>query len=48
MPQNKASSFKPAFVLLVIADGAMYAPLGPFFAWISDRLPRTAQAGRPP
>jgi len=32
------SSFWPAFVLLVIADGAMYAPYRPFFAWISDRL----------
>jgi hypothetical protein len=40
------SSFWPAFALLVIADGAMYAPYGPFFAWISDRLPRTSPAGR--
>jgi hypothetical protein len=42
------SSFWPAFVLPVIADGAMYAPYGPFSAWISDRLPRTSPAGRSP
>ena len=42
------SSFWPAFVLLVIAAGAMCAPYGPFFAWISDRLPRTSPAGRSP
>jgi hypothetical protein len=39
---------RPAFVLLMIADGAMYAPLGPFFARVSDRLPRTSPAGRSP
>jgi hypothetical protein len=31
------SSSWPAFVLLVIADDAMYAPYRPFFAGISDR-----------
>jgi MFS family permease len=42
------SSFWPAFVLLGIADGAMYAPYGPFLTRISDRLPRTSPAGRSP
>jgi hypothetical protein len=42
------SSFWPAFVLLVVADVAMYAPCGLFFAWISDRLPRMSPAGRWP
>jgi sugar phosphate permease len=40
-----ASSFWLAFVLLVIAGGAMYAPYGPFFAWISERLPRNVAGG---
>jgi len=34
------SSFWPAFELLVIAGGAMYAPYGPYFAWIPETLPR--------
>ena len=34
------SSFWPSFILLVIAGGAMYAPYGPYFAWIAERLPR--------
>jgi hypothetical protein len=42
------SSFWPTFVLPVIAAGAMCAPYRPFFAWISDRLPRTSPAGRSP
>ena len=29
-----------SYTLLVIAGGAMYAPYGPFFAWISELLPR--------
>ena len=33
----RVPSFWPAFVLLVIADDAMYAPYRPFFAGISDR-----------
>ena len=28
------------FSLLVVAGGAMYAPYGPFFAWIAEILPR--------
>ncbi len=28
------------FALLVVAGGAMYAPYGPFFAWIAELLPR--------
>ena len=39
------SSFWPGFVLLVIAGGAMYAPYGPFFAWISEVLPRNVAGG---
>jgi sugar phosphate permease len=39
------SSFWPSFVLLVIAGGAMYAPYGPFFAWIAERLPRNVAGG---
>ncbi len=34
-------SFALAFVGLVIAGGCMYAPYGPFFAIIPERLPRT-------
>ena len=37
--------FWPAFVLLVIAGGAMYAPYGPFFAWIAETLPRNVAGG---
>ena len=33
------SRFWPAFILLVTAGGGMYAPYGPFVAWIADRLP---------
>ena len=39
------SDFWFGFVLLVIAGGAMYAPYGPFFAWISERLPRNVAGG---
>ncbi|HEY7576889.1 MAG TPA: MFS transporter [Acetobacteraceae bacterium] len=39
------SSFWPSFVLLVIAGGAMYAPYGPFFAWIAEVLPRNVAGG---
>jgi MFS family permease len=39
------SNFWPGFVLLVIAGGAMYAPYGPFFAWISETLPRNVSGG---
>jgi sugar phosphate permease len=37
--------FWPSFILLVIAGGAMYAPYGPFFAWIAERLPRNVAGG---
>ncbi|MFR0357675.1 MFS transporter [Streptomyces sediminimaris] len=36
-----SSHFWLSFVLLVIAGGAMYAPYGPYFANISELLPRT-------
>jgi sugar phosphate permease len=39
------SHFWPSFILLVTAGGAMYAPYGPFFAWISERLPRNVAGG---
>jgi nitrate/nitrite transporter NarK len=39
------SSFWPGFVLLVVAGGAMYAPYGPFFAWIPETLPRNVAGG---
>lgn len=34
------SHFVSAFVLLVLAAGAMYAPYGPYFAFIPEFLPR--------
>lgn len=40
-----ASNFWPAFALLVIAGGVMYAPYGPFFAWIPEVLPRNVSGG---
>jgi sugar phosphate permease len=39
------SSYWFSFVLLVIAGGAMYAPYGPFFAFITDVLPRNVAGG---
>ncbi len=33
-------NFWPAFVMLVVAGGAMYAPYGPYFAYIPEFLPR--------
>jgi MFS family permease len=39
------SNFWPSFILLAIAGGAMYAPYGPFFVWISERLPRNVAGG---
>ncbi len=39
------SNFWPSFILLAIAGGAMYAPYGSFFAWISERLPRNVAGG---
>jgi len=37
-------SFALAFVGLVIAGGCMYAPYGPFFAIIPERVPRSVTA----
>jgi len=34
-----------SFVLLIIAGGAMYAPYGPFFAVITEVLPKNVSAG---
>jgi sugar phosphate permease len=39
------SNFWLSFLLLVIAGGAMYAPYGPFFAMITEVLPRNVSAG---
>lgn len=37
--------FGLSFILLVIAGGAMYAPYGPFFAAITEVLPKNVAAG---
>ena len=37
-------SFPIAFVCLVVAGGCMYAPYGPFFAIIPERLPKNVTA----
>jgi len=37
-------SFPAAFVCLVLAGGCMYAPYGPFFAIIPERLPKNVTA----
>jgi len=39
------SSFWLSFVLLVIAGGALYAPYGPFFAVITEILPKNVVGG---
>ena len=39
------TSFWLSYILLVIAGGAMYAPYGPFFAVITEVLPRNVSAG---
>src|SRR3954463_6686068 len=39
------SNFWLSFVLLVIAGGAMYAPYGPFFAIITEILPKNVAGG---
>lgn len=39
------SNFWLSYLLLVIAGGAMYAPYGPFFAVITEVLPRNVSAG---
>ncbi len=40
-----SSSFGLSYALLVVAGGAMYAPYGPFFAFISESLPRNVAGG---
>ncbi len=40
-----ADKFWFSFVLLVIAGGALYAPYGPFFAVITEILPRNVAGG---
>jgi sugar phosphate permease len=39
------SHFWLSYILLVIAGGAMYAPYGPFFAVITEVMPRNVSAG---
>ncbi len=39
------TNFWLSFVLLVIAGGAMYAPYGPFFAIITEILPKNVSGG---
>ncbi len=39
------TNFWLSYTLLVIAGGAMYAPYGPFFAVITEVLPRNVSAG---
>jgi MFS family permease len=40
-----ASNFWLSFALLVTAGAAMYAPYGPFFAWIAEVLPANVAGG---
>jgi sugar phosphate permease len=40
-----ASHFWVSFVLLVVAGAAMYAPYGPFFAYLADTLPANVAGG---
>ena len=37
--------FWVSYALLVLSAAAMYAPYGPFFAWISELLPRNVAGG---
>jgi sugar phosphate permease len=37
-------SFTYSFAFLILAGGLMYAPYGPFFAFIAERLPRNVAA----
>lgn len=39
------SHFLASFLLLTVAGLAMYAPYGPFFAWISEILPSNVSGG---
>jgi len=40
-----ASNFWASFVLLVIAGAMMYAPYGPYFAFLAEALPRNVAGG---
>lgn len=40
-----ASNFWASFCLFLVAGGAMYAPYGPFFAFILDVLPKNVAGG---
>jgi len=40
-----AAHFWLSYALLVISAAAMYAPYGPFFAWITELLPRNVAGG---
>jgi sugar phosphate permease len=40
-----SANFTASYLLLVLAGGAMYAPYGPFFAMIAERLPRNVAGG---
>ncbi|GAA4433263.1 MFS transporter [Ravibacter arvi] len=42
---NGAGNFWLSFCLLVLAGGALYAPYGPFFAVITEILPRNVAGG---
>jgi sugar phosphate permease len=37
--------FWGAYALLIVAAAAMYAPYGPFFAWITELMPRNVAGG---
>ena len=39
------SNFWLGYALLVVAGAVMYAPYGPFFAWIAEMLPRNVAGG---
>jgi len=39
------TNFWLSFALLVAAGGCMYAPYGPFFAWLSEIFPRNVAGG---
>ena len=39
------SNFWLSFLLLVVAGGCMYAPYGPFFAYLSEVFPRNVAGG---
>ena len=39
------SNYWFSYILLVVAGGAMYAPYGPFFAFIAELLPRNVAGG---